>query len=245
MKSRIPACCALVCAIIMAPCMASAQLPKKPAEAVAEGTPIHGFSVALVLGEMQGASTADNLPLGAKKALADLREFVPYKSYRLLDTQFIRCCASKGFTPPVSGRLRGLDEQQYSFVIDYGLWGSKLSIRFSLREESSAKKIGARQADVNILIAELEEKRKKGLNANHPAVKELEQQIARHQIQEIDEQKGLPQSLKSSVIDSTFSMDVGETVVIGTSSLKGDKALIALLTAARRPDSSAPQGEKK
>ena len=235
--------CALVGAIVLAAGTASAQLPKKPAD-VAEATPIHGFSVALVLGDLQGASTADNLPLGAKKALADLRDFVPYKSYRLLDSQFIRCCASKGGTPVVSGRLRGLDEQQYSFVIDYGLWGSKLSIRFSLREESSAKKIAAASADVNILVAELEEKRRQ-LKSTHPTVKELEQKLAR-QIQEIDEQKGLTQSVKSAVIDSTFSMDVGETVVIGTSSLKGDKALIALLTAVRRPDSaSAPQGEKK
>ena len=45
-----------------------------------------------------------------------------------------------------------------------------------------------------------------------------------------------PQSPKAStaVIDSTFLMDVGETVVIGTSSVKGDKALVALLTAAPR-----------
>lgn len=228
--------------VALAPSVASAQVAKKPSESF-DSTAIHGFSVALVLGDLQGASTPDNLPIGAKKALADLRDFVPYKSYRLLDVQFIRCCASKGGAPPISGRLRGLDEQQYSFVIDYGLWESKLSIRFSLREEYAAKKIGARQADVNSLIAELEEKRKKGLTSSHPAVKELEQQIARHQIQEIEEQKGLSQPSKSSVIDSTFSMDIGETVVIGTSSLKGDKALIALLTAVRRPDTT--QGEKK
>ena len=33
------------------------------------------------------------------------------------------------------------------------------------------------------------------------------------------------------VIDTSFTMDIGETVVVGTSRLKGDKALIALLTA--------------
>ena len=233
MKFRIAACCALLCAVVIAPCIVSAQVarPKPNETAPGEASAIHGFSVALVLGEMQGASSADNLPLDAKKALTDLRDFVPYKSYRLLDTQFIRCCASKGGRPVVSGRLRGLDEQQYSFVIEYAVWGSKLSLRFSLREESSAKKIGAAQADVNSLVAELEEKRKQ-YKANHPTVKELEQKLAR-QIQEIDEQKGLSQSLKSAVIDSTFSMDAGETVVIGTSSLKGDKALVALLSAVR------------
>jgi hypothetical protein len=38
-----------------------------------------------------------------------------------------------------------------------------------------------------------------------------------------------------TVMDSTFSIALGETVVIGTSRLKGDQALIALLTAARKP----------
>ena len=37
-----------------------------------------------------------------------------------------------------------------------------------------------------------------------------------------------------SIFDTSFAMDIGETVVVGTSRLGGDKALIALLTAARR-----------
>jgi hypothetical protein len=37
---------------------------------------------------------------------------------------------------------------------------------------------------------------------------------------------------RSAVIDTSFTMDVGETVVVGTSRVAGgDKALIALLTA--------------
>lgn len=36
------------------------------------------------------------------------------------------------------------------------------------------------------------------------------------------------------VIDTSFTMDVGETVVVGTSRLEGDKALIVLLTAVRK-----------
>jgi hypothetical protein len=39
--------------------------------------------------------------------------------------------------------------------------------------------------------------------------------------------------VKSPVIDTTFNMNVGETVVVGTSRLQGDKALIVLLTAAK------------
>jgi len=40
---------------------------------------------------------------------------------------------------------------------------------------------------------------------------------------------------RASLLDSTFAIAVGETVVIGTSRLKGDQALIALLTAAGKP----------
>lgn len=36
---------------------------------------------------------------------------------------------------------------------------------------------------------------------------------------------------RRSLIDTSFRMDVGETVVVGTSRLQGDKALIVLLTA--------------
>ena len=37
-----------------------------------------------------------------------------------------------------------------------------------------------------------------------------------------------------SLINGSFMMEVGETVVVGTSRLGGDKALIAIVTAARR-----------
>jgi hypothetical protein len=36
---------------------------------------------------------------------------------------------------------------------------------------------------------------------------------------------------RRAMIDTNFTMDIGETVVVGTSRLQGDKALIALLTA--------------
>jgi len=36
------------------------------------------------------------------------------------------------------------------------------------------------------------------------------------------------------IIDSSFTMNAGETVVVGTSKLGGDKALIAIVTAVRK-----------
>ena len=39
-------------------------------------------------------------------------------------------------------------------------------------------------------------------------------------------------------MDSSFSISAGETVVIGTSRINGDQALIAILTAAVKPGAS-------
>ena len=155
---------------------------------------MEGFSVALLLGETQGTSTSDNVPEGAKKALADLREFLPYKSYRVLDTQWIRCCAG----PSVGGTLRGLDEVQYGYRISIdGVSGTKMTASFTLDAGPAHFKSG---------------------NVTHDAF-------------------GKPLPVKR-VISSHFSMDTGETVVIGTSSLKGEKALVVLLTAVSRAATS-------
>jgi hypothetical protein len=297
--------------VLGGPYIAAAQ-SKKSVEAL-DGPPIHAFSVTLVVGEMQGASTPDNLPLGARKALTDMRDFLPYKSFRLLDTQFIRCCAA--IQPEqVKGRLRGVDDQPYAFVIAVDYPGKTLSIHFSL-QESAAKGFPSSKGELLLGDDPLKEERKaletrdalqrsrqviesnrQRLNGQQTLVQELSLRLRQlrankstrpEQVDEIQRAVSYAQSeiaqlqktlawqepearelelkltqmeqsranaaqqrqseamspSKSAVIDSTFAMDIGETVVIGTSSLKGDKALIALLTAVRRPD--AAQGAKK
>jgi hypothetical protein len=83
-------------------------------------------------------------------------------------------------------------------------------------------------------------------SAQHPAIKELEIKLATTKTQIQSLARARTPIAKGAVIDSTFSMDIGETVVIGTSSLKGDKALIALLTAVRRPGThTSTLGEKR
>src|SRR4029077_2488305 len=65
-----------------------------------------GFSVVLLLGETQSAGGGDGLPPAPalRKALADVRDFLPYKSYRVLDTQWLR---------GGSTRMKGLEDQEY------------------------------------------------------------------------------------------------------------------------------------
>jgi hypothetical protein len=56
-----------------------------------------------------------------------------------------------------------------------------------------------------------------------------------HADERLEKWRGPGRCRPGSIMDSTFSIAVGETVVIGTSRLKGEKALIALLTAAGKP----------
>jgi hypothetical protein len=216
-------------------------------------TGMRGFSVALVIGDLTGASTAaDNLPAGAKKALSDMRDFLPYKSYRLLDTHWILCCSSAQAN--VAGRLRGSDEDEYSFQI-YARPASEsaeLAITFSLRDVGAAFSGTADQAVTNVLSAAdrsrrlselqeierryLEARIKSGDNNTEQLKLRAELEDARRKVQEMERAsmaRTTPRATRP-VLDSTFNMKVGETVVIGTSRLKGDKALIALLTAASR-----------
>lgn len=223
-----------------------------------DGMGMRGFSVALVIGDLTGASTADNLPAGAKKALSDMRDFLPYKSYRLLDTHWILCCSSSQAS--VAGRLRGSEEDEYSFQIHArpANESTELAITFSLREVGGsaadqayaevlsgdrARRVSEQQILTSVLEQRYAESRAK-LNENHPDVAKLRAQLedARRMVQEIERGTTSRTTTRSTrpVLDSTFNMKVGETVVIGTSRLKGDKALIALLTAASRT-STAPR----
>jgi hypothetical protein len=151
---------------------------------VQAGKPLLGYSVVLVLGETQGAAAAEGLSAPARKALSDLKDFLPYKSYRVLDTQWIAATDVRALGMHAdSGHLRGLDSQDYEFRISsQGLPGQEHNRGFSLRTaafaDDATKKAG-------------------------------------------------PQTL----VDTTLTIETGETVVVGTSRVQGDKALIVLLTA--------------
>jgi hypothetical protein len=228
-----------------------------------EAMGLRGFSVSLVIGDLTGAATADNLPAGAKKALSDMRDFLPYKSYRLLDTHWILCCS--GVPATVAGRLRGAEEDDYTFTVSVRPAGSswdqgELGITFSLRDaggsadQAQAVSNGVvvsandRLRRMSELIRERDDLERRYAEGNrkygdqHPNQVSLRSQLenSRRRIQELERMAQTATRTTSRgrdlrpVLESTFSMKVGETVVIGASSLKGQKALITLLTAASR-----------
>ena len=205
-----------------------------------------GFSVVLVLGELQGTAASDTVPPAARKALADMKDFLPYKSYKLLDTQWTLCCGRSGIVT----RLRGPEEQDYDLELDPSPseTSGKWNVRFTLRDpignltrgDSSA---ADRNASIVSQRAELEGKLrtlKERYSDTHPEVQQLKKELS--QLQTEQEKIRAEEAAKRyrlatspgrqrAMIDTSFTMDIGETVVVGTSRLKGDKALIALLTA--------------
>src|SRR5687768_18455650 len=91
----IAACAVLVPALGAASVLAQQGPPRQPPEAATRQ--IQGFNVVLVLGETHpsdATESVEDLPSGAKKALADMREFLPYKHYRVLDSQWTSCCGT-------------------------------------------------------------------------------------------------------------------------------------------------------
>ena len=235
--------------------------PARPGQAgpTLESLGMRGFSVALVLGEMQGTSSADTLPAGAKRAINDMKDFLPYKSYRMLDASWTMCCAGRHGS--VSGRLQGIEDTEYSFnVYIQGVTGSKMMVGFQLREvQASAeeavlhtitrtereRELTESRRQLEAAEQELAALKRKDLGDNHPQVQaaRVRRENARRRLDELESSvdRRRPVSVRSGtkqVMDSSFSMDVGETVVIGTSRLKGDKALIVLLTAASRTSST-------
>lgn len=244
-----------------------------------------GFSVALVLGDLQGAGVPDDIPVAAKKALTDMREFLPFKSYRLLDAAWLMCCGeprtgmaasmSDGLSRNVATQmLRGPEEQEYELRLSTSRGeGGRVLVRFTLSgaafAESSASSASAaadaasirttqrRIADLQdraqLLQSQIAEVRGKVEVGAAPAGEipklELQLRTVQREIRDLEARlaTGVATTARSAqrgggasqqrltrgpIMDTSFSMDVGETVVVGTSRLKGGtKALIALLTA--------------
>jgi len=161
--------------------LAQGQEPKvgvTPAQAQ-EPKRLQGFSLLLLLGDTQGAAQPANISAPARKALSDIKDFLPYKNYRVLDTQWV-AGSDNGNS---SGSLRGLDNENY---------------QFALRTFGRTPQPG--ESDTSLARAQL--RVWTGTTSN-----------------------------LTFLLDNSFNITAGETVVVGTSRVQGERALVVLLTA--------------
>jgi hypothetical protein len=184
-----------------------------------------GFSIVLVLGESQGSATATKLNAPIERALADVKELLPYKRFQVLDTLWM--AGGKNSI----GRIRGSGGQEYDLVLDVIQNGNLFDVRLRLDEPGADP--GISQIDRLQIATDLEEQ-KSAIERQLAQAREnggperrqaLEQRLA-----SIRKQIAIARAMR--LIDSRFEMTRGETVVVGTSRLReGEKALIVLLTA--------------
>lgn len=234
---------------------------------------LQGFNIVLLVGESQSSGPSiEDVPAAARKALADMKEFLPFKSYRVLDSQWSLCCSNpsgsgisgrlQGVTAAYSGNEMRLLARPYTFRLSARA-DDRLHISFSLLPEQTSGRVeqpstnSVRSIELEKRVMDLRKEqdtlddeiqrlqrslREKGLNPRQPEIQTLEAQKVRvrqrlaETMNQIAAERAHTDVDRSNraLIDNSFTMDVGETVVVGTSRLGGDKALIAIVTAARK-----------
>ncbi len=246
--------------------LAQATTQTAPATPAAQTAPVErrvdktrmmpqGFSVVLVLADIQATSGTDDVPPAARKALVDMKDFLPYKSYKLLDAAWLLCCGPGA--GEVTSRMKGPEEQDYELRLSASQSREsqnpdtfRVFVHFALRElneGASDSAMALAQAQTAEQQREIEKQKDQiaqleialaGLKAAQPVTPERRDERRRLEAQIDYLKQRLSQEGRSSrrstrpMMDTNFTMDVGETVVVGTSRLKGgSKALIAMLTA--------------
>ncbi|MCM2269011.1 MAG: hypothetical protein NDJ75_02805, partial [Thermoanaerobaculia bacterium] len=141
-----------------------------------------------------GATSFENVPANAQKALADVKDFLPYKSYKLLDLAWLRSSRL------AEAQLSGPDGRTLS-----------ASIRFYSPGDEPER------LEVQRLVV-----------VESPGVPTM--------LLEAPRQDGAPTAVAPRAIrpllETSFGMRAGETVVVGTARLDGPaKALVVILSA--------------
>jgi hypothetical protein len=271
----------LVSAVAAAPAVQQPQ-PFQPAtstlgqRAASPLTNLQGFNIVLLVGESQSSGgSIDDVPAAARKALNDMRDFLPFKHYRVLDSQWTSCCANSGGVS-ISGQVQGLAAsgggfgstdvklypRSYHFMLQVRpADAARLGVNFSLmpegpsnrtpqadrmsqqRENELEKRFWELRKELDTLQDEIPV-RKRTVGDKHPEVQALYDRLNRVQQRMVETENELrsgraqgQQDARASsrpLIDGGFTMDLGETVVVGTSRLGGDKALIAIVTAVKK-----------
>jgi hypothetical protein len=158
------------------------------------------FQLTLLAADKRAGGMAPELSKPAQRALADLKDFLPYASYRLLDIAWLRTTAG------AEAHLVGDRDTPYSAELFFTRIGDPAARELLLESF--------------VLRAAVVEGSRPAPAAAKPAPE-------------------APARSWETLIKTTFSMHVGETVVVGTSKLGGDtSALVVLLTAV--PDPAAP-----
>lgn len=162
----------------------------------------------LLAASKTGDSDLSDLPANTRKAIEDIKDFLPFKSYKILDTSLVRALV---------GTQRRGSRPAKTFMT--GPDGSKLQIELRMSGETGSQEILVQQFEVapsmqDRLFAVTPEHQTQ-IDSGAPAI------APRADLLDM-----------GPLISTSFTALLGQTVVVGSSRLNGgDEALIVLFTA--------------
>jgi hypothetical protein len=146
------------------------------------------LQILLLSATMKPGATTVEIPENARKALADIKKFLPFKSYQLVDAAWMSATEGQG----AQGRLGGAGGAAY-----------QVKLRFRRGDQEAP----------SLFLDHFELGQEAVLQTKDGPVYDVRR-----------------------LIDTSFTVKTGETVVVGTSRADGaDGALVVLLTAAPVP----------
>lgn len=195
---------ALIALILNAAGAANAQrAPEPPADT-------RLVQINLLAASKTGDSDLSDLPTNTRKAIEDIKDFLPFKSYMILDTSLVRALAQdpKRGSRPAKTFMTGPD-------------GTKLQVEFRMVAEEGSNEIFVQSFEVG------------------PDIKTRFRPVPVNPEESSAADPGAPAIAPradlvdmGALISTAFTARVGQTVVVGSSRLNGgDEALIVLFTA--------------
>lgn len=164
----------------------------------------------LLAASKSGDSDLSDLPANTRKAIEDIKDFLPFKSYKILDTSLVRALVP---TPDRGGR------PAKTFMT--GPDGSKLQVELRMVAEKGSSEIYVNQFEVGPDVMSrfrpmtLTPQQRQQADTEAPAI------APRAELLDM-----------GALISTSFTAHLGQTVVVGSSRLNGgDEALIVLFTA--------------
>lgn len=161
----------------------------------------------LLAASKAGSSELSDLPVNTRKAIEDIKDFLPFKSYRILDTSLVRALVgthNRG-SRPAKTFMTGPD-------------GTKLQVELRMISEKDTGEILVQQFEVSPDMLS----RFKAVTVN-PDQEDTSAPAIAPRADLLD---------MGALISTSFTAHLGQTVVVGSSRLNGgDDALIVLFTA--------------
>jgi hypothetical protein len=153
---------------------------------------------------MQSDTISDDVPPPARRALEELKAFLPFKGYQLWDAGVI---GAPSETTPATLRLRGQDTQLFEITLARPKWATDGALDVVMRDATTAS--GATRS---------------GAGGRSPAIVVV------------------PMLRGESLMSASVRLDAGETVIVGTSRIRGDRALVLLITGLSSSPGVMPAG---